>query len=450
MQIRKIVMAAATWAVMGSASHIAHATTVEVWTEETESDRIKTIQLLMDTFQALNPDVTVKLVPIEENETATRIAAAAAANTLPNIVITNSDVLVAFGQQGLMDDAAASDLVKTLEPSRFYKGALKLLEGSTAGTYYAVPFNGWIQGLWYRADWFKEAGLGAPDTWENIKTAAEHFYKPEQNQYGILIGTQNAVYAEETFTPFALSNGVREFDEQGNIAFDSPEAAEALSYFTDLAKYGPPGPQTWRARDYYIQGKLAMFFYSTFIMDDLALADAAASSLTTENFKDLQGAAFDPKLVENTGVVTTIKHKVDGSFGSIQGVGILKSADPAQAKAAAALASFLFEPSSYITWMHMSSGGFIPVLRDVATGKEYLDDPKGLFKHYGEDKLAALMQGFENMGTFRIVGNKSFPKAGEIFAKAIIPQMVYSATFEGKAPEQAVKDAAAAMKQVAQ
>ena len=52
---------------------------------------------------------------------------------------------------------------------------------------------------------------------------------------------------------------------------------EAVEYYAELAKYNPPGPQTWRARDYYLQGKLAMFYYSTYIMDDLALAEVAAA-----------------------------------------------------------------------------------------------------------------------------------------------------------------------------
>jgi hypothetical protein len=46
--------------------NVVFSTTVEFWTTETQSDRLKTIQLLMDTFQALNSDIAVKLVPVDE------------------------------------------------------------------------------------------------------------------------------------------------------------------------------------------------------------------------------------------------------------------------------------------------------------------------------------------------------------------------------------------------
>ena len=38
-----------------------------------------------------------------------------------------------------------------------------------------------------------------------------------------------------------------------------------------LAKYNPPGPQNWRARDYYLQGKMGMFFYSTYTNGEIRI-----------------------------------------------------------------------------------------------------------------------------------------------------------------------------------
>lgn len=38
---------------------------------------------------------------------------------------------------------------------------------------------------------------------------------------------------------------------------------EMLKYYKGLVKYTPSGPQTWRAYDYYLQGKTAMFMYAT-------------------------------------------------------------------------------------------------------------------------------------------------------------------------------------------
>jgi multiple sugar transport system substrate-binding protein len=187
-------------------ANILNAATIEFWTTETQSDRVKTIQLLMDTFQALNPDTTVKLIPVDENDLPSQMAAAAAAGTLPHIIEAGSELTISFGEEGILDVPLTSQIIKQIGEKRFYKGALKMLSAPDKGKYYGLPYHGWVQGIWYRKDWFKKKGLNPPDTWENILKAAKALHKPEDNQYGILVGTKSEVYTEQCFTHFGLSN----------------------------------------------------------------------------------------------------------------------------------------------------------------------------------------------------------------------------------------------------
>jgi multiple sugar transport system substrate-binding protein len=426
----------------------ASAATIEFWTTETQSDRMKTIGLLMDTFQALNPDIQVKLVPVDENDMPSQMAAASAAGSLPALIEGSSELMLAFGEEGILDVEGATALVQKIGAKRFFQGALKMMAMPGGAQYYALPYHGWVQGIWYRADWFKKAGLDPPDTWENILKAAKTFHKPEENQYGILVGTKPETYTEQCFTHFALSNGAGEFDASGALIFNSKETLETLKYYAELAKYNPPGPQTWRARDYYIQGKLAMFFYSTYIMDDLALAEVAAGSLTADNFPQLGRSAFDPKLVDNTRVAATITKTKPGAYGAIVGLGLVKQPAPGDQKAAQKLVEFLYEPTSYITFLHMAPGGMNPMLRDIAEKPAYLNDPKGVFQRYGREKVAEIISGLDSVGSFTIVDGKTFPAAGKIYAKQIIPRMVYSVTIEGMQPAEALKWAEGQMKGV--
>jgi multiple sugar transport system substrate-binding protein len=416
-----------------------HATPIEFWTTQTQSDRMKTIQLLMDTFQALNSGITVKLVPVDENDMPSQMAAASAAGRRPGLIEGSSELMLAFGEEGILDIKGATRMVHDIGKGRFYQGALKMVETSGADRYYGLPFHGWVQGIWYRADWFRDKGLEPPDTWKNILQAAKTFYKPEKNQYGILIGTKAENYAEQCFTHFALSNGAAEFNAKGELIFNSKEMLETLKYYAELAKYNPPGPHTWRSRDYYLQGKMAMFFYSTYIMDDLALAEAAAGSLTDINFPQLTGSTFDPRLVDNTRVATTITQKRPGGYGSLVALGLVDQGDQVKNQAAQRLVTFLYEPASYITFLHMSPGGMNPMLRDIAGRSEYLDDPKGIFERYGRKKIEEITAGLDNMGSFTIVDGKTFPASGKIFAKQIIPRMIYAVTIEGMGPSEALQ-----------
>ncbi|MDA3959040.1 ABC transporter substrate-binding protein [Oceanispirochaeta sp.] len=411
---------------------------IDFWSTQTQSDRQATIQVLIDTFEIMNPNVKINLIPVDENDMATQLNTAAAAGKLPALLESPAENQVAFGSQGLLNSEAVTDLINTVGKDQFYAGTLKLNETEISGTYYAAPYHGWVQGIWYRSDWFEEAGLNPPNTWEDILKAAQYFYQPDKNQYGILVGTKPEAYAEQCFTQFAMSNGAGLFDKDGNLVFNTPEMKEAIEYYAEVAKYNPPGPQTWRARDYYLQGRMAMFFYSTYIMDDLAIAEVAAGSLTSENFNDLAGTSFDPDLVENTRMASTISHTEDAGFGVVVSLSLPDQGDPAKTEAAKKFLRYLYTPNAYITWLHMAPGGMNPVLKDIAVNARFQNDPKGIFNHYGTEKMAEIIDGLDNIETFSIVDGNRIAAASSIYSQQIIPQMLYKITQEGMSVDKAM------------
>ena len=419
---------------------------IEFWTTLTESDRMATIQVLIDTFEILNPDITIELIPVPENDMASQMAAAAAAGNLPAFAELAAETAVALGVEGLLDVESTTDFINDLGKSRFYQGALELVGVGNGREYYSVPYHGWIQGIWYRADWFAEAGLAPPDTWENILAAAKYFNQPANNRWGILVGTTAEAFTEQCFTQFARSNGAGLFDKDGNLIFNSPEMREAIEYYAELAKYTPPGPQTWRARDYYLEGKMAMFFYSTYIMDDLAIESVAAGSLTGDNFEGLEGAFFDPELVNNTRLASIITHDQPAGYGVIDTLGFPKQSDPAATAAARKFLQYLFTPNAYVTFLHMAPGGMNPVLPEVTDPPRFLNDPKGVYTHYGPEKLAEIIGGLESIQTFGIVEGNRIDAASLIFAQQILPQMLYAITQEGADIDRAMAAAEAAMR----
>ena len=424
-------------------------TTVEYWTTQTQSDRMQTIEVMADVFEALNPGIDIKLVAVDENDIPKQIAAAAASNTLPDMIEVGSNLSLAFSEQGIVDLEATTEVINSVGIDRFYTGALKLVEDPAKKQYVALPYRGWVQGIWYRADWFEEAGLEPPTTWESIEKAAKHFNNPKENQYGILIGTKADSYAEQVYTQFALSNDAPQFDRNGKLIFNSEAQKEVLDFYKTLSQYTPPGPQTWRARDYYLQGKLAMFFYSTYIMDDIALAEAAASSLSNENFSDLKGATFDPDLAKNTRLATTITHTSPSTFGTLVGFSIMKNDNQAEVDATKAFIEYMNERDQVVAYSHMAPGGHLPMLRDIAETDEFLNDPKGIFANYGKESIKEIIAGFENIKNFSIVDGKAFPESGEIFSKQIIPRMIYSAVIEDKDTQASLDWAEEQMMQVA-
>lgn len=422
--------------------------TIDFWTTQTQSDRLATIGVLADTFEVLNPEITVNIIPVDENDMATQMNSAAAAGNFPALIEAATPNAVAFGTAGFLNANAATEIISQIGKDKFYAGVLKLNQTGNGMDYYSVPFHGWVQGIWYRADWFEEAGLNPPETWDDIIKAAEYFYDPANNQYGILVGTKPEAYAEQCFTQFAMSNSAGLFDKDGNLIFNSPEMREAVKFYAELAKFNPPGPQTWRARDYYIQGKMAMFFYSTYIMDDLALAEVAAGSLTSENFTELAGTSFDPDLVEHTRMVPIISNTRPAGYGTIVSLAFPATGDPAKTLAAQKFVNYLYSPNAYITFLHMQPGGINPVIREIATNPRFQQDPNGIFENYGPEKMAEIINGLDSIETFGIVEGKRIDAASVIYSKQIIPQMLFGITQEGMNIDDAMSLAEAEMKKL--
>lgn len=435
---------------MGSCSKAADTTapvSFDFWTTETQSDRMATIQVLIDTYTALNPNVTINLVPVDENDVPTQMNAAAAAGTLPGLVELGAENAVTFGSEGYLDKAATKALMDDIGKDQFYTGVLNLLSDGGNG-YYALPYHGWIQGIWYRSDWFDQAGLAPPTTWDTILAAAKYFYQPDKNQYGILVGTTAEAYTEQCFTPIAMSNNAALFNKDGKLIFNSPEMKQAVEFYAELAKYNPPGPQTWRARDYYIQGKMAMFFYSTYIMDDLALANVAAGSLTGDNFSNLKGSTFDPNLVDHTKLAPTITNKSTAGYGVVVAMGLPTQKDKTVTEAASKFLRYLYTPNAYITFLHMAPGGMNPTLKGIATNPRFQNDPQGIFAKYGPDKMAEIISGMNNIETFSIVDGVRIPAASAIYSNQIIPQMLFDITQTGESVDSAMSKAEKAMEAI--
>ena len=79
---------------------------------------------------------------------------------------------------------------------------------------------------------------------------------------------------------------------------------------------------------------------------------------------------------------------------------------------------------------------------------EYLNDPKGVFKRYGREKVEDIIKGLENIGSFTSVEGRLFPESGKIYSRMIIPRMIYSVTIEGKDPEEALEWAEEQMEKI--
>ena len=385
----------------------AQKTVVEFWTTDNEKSRVDVQEALADAFMQLNPDIEVKVIPVNEPDVPTKLATAKAAGRLPDVCRFGLEYVAGFALDGLLDAKAATTAIADMGYTSFYKGALDLVLSPVDGIWAAVPIDGWVQGIWYRKDLFAEKGLDAPTSWDKIMEAAKAFYEPSKAMYGIVVGTDpGQVFTQQVFEPFALSNGVTAFDKDGNVVMNTPQMVETLDYYTKLAAYGPPGATYWReARQYYIVGQAAMMFYSPYIMDDIAGL--------VEDYK-----VTVPDLAKNTGFVPIIEGPsgIKASYGQLVTLGIFKDTDT---DAAIKWVQYLLGPG-YVDILFMSPGGKVPVRKGVVN--EWLKHK--VFSLYDPEVVSDVAGGMDMIQRWGFMDGKIVPLISDVYGRKLIPIVV--------------------------
>jgi multiple sugar transport system substrate-binding protein len=397
-------------------------TVVEFWTTDNEEDRVDVYEAIAERYMADHPDVEIRIVAIEEAGITQRIATAQAANRLPDIVRMGVERVAALSASGLLDEDAAEAVIASLGEDDFRAGPLVMVTNPDTGKRSAVPFDGWIQAIWYRADVFSDASVGAPISWDDIDAACDALPGTGNLLYGLTLGTdpgQN--YPHQVFEQVAMSNNAFPFDDAGNVTMDTPEMIEALEFYTDLQRCAVPGPQYWRgAREAYELDQSGMLFYSTYIMDDLVVGSG------------LEGGGNVEIPVEDLALKTGFASEMVGpngsaSYGQLVTLGLMQGADPV----AQDVVAFFMTGDNYLDVLALAPFGKVPVLKSAVEGWSGLSE---FFANYSEETLGQIANGFETMQRWLFKpGYDATQRAvvGDIEGRLLIPTVISNIALEG-------------------
>ena len=397
-------------------------TVVEFWSTDNEPDRLDVYEAIAESYMAEHPDVEIRIVPIDEASLSQRIATAQAANRLPDIVRMGIERVSAFAADGILDEAAVGSVIDSIGMDDFRAGPLEMVMDPTTGMYAAVPFDGWIQAIWYRADVFTDAGLTAPISWDDINAACDALPGTGNLLYALALGTdpgQN--YPHQIFEQVAISNDAWPFDTDGNVTMNTPEMIEALQFYTDLQRCAMPGPQYWRgAREAYQLDQAGMLFYSTYIMDDLVegsgLEGGGQVDIAVEDLALNTG--FAPEMIGPNG---------SASYGQLVTLAIMTGAD----EVAQDVVQYFMTGQNYLDILALAPFGKVPVLKSAVDGWGELSP---FFANYSAETLAQIANGFETMSRWLFRpdydGNQR-AVIGDIEGRNLISQVISNIALEG-------------------
>lgn len=396
-------------------------TVVVFWTTDNEEDRVDVYEAVAQSFMDENPEIEVRIVPIEEAGVSQRIATAVAANRLPDIVRMGIERVATFAADGILDEDAAEAVIASIGEDDFRAGPLAMVNNPATEKYAAVPYDGWIQAIWYRGDVFQEAGLNPPVKWDDILAACETLPGTGNLLYAITIGSdpgQN--YGHQIFEQVAMSNEAWPFDEAGNVTMDTPEMIAALEFYTSLQDCALPGPQYWRgARESYELDQSGMLFYSTYIMDDLVEGSGMESGEKVQIAVDdlALNTNFAPEMIGPNGSAT---------YGQLVTLGLMQGASPEAQKV---VEYFLQE--GYMDVLALAPFGKVPVL---LSGVEGWKDLSPFFANYSGETLDTIANGFDNMQRWLFRPDYDATQRaviGDIEGRLLIPSVISNIALEG-------------------
>lgn len=370
-----------------------------MWTAEDNADRVKAMEAIAAGYTE-QTGTAIKIVPVAEDQMASQVAAAAAAEDLPDVFSAVSlGTAYSLAADGITSPAAATSVINTLGPDTFSPRALELVK--VGDEYVSVPSDSWLQLLLYRKDLFEKAGLEPPTTVQGMVDAAKALN--DGSLAGIVASTGPAdSFTQQTFEDVALANGCQVVDDAGAVTIDSPQCVETFAAYADMIANGSVAgiqdADTTRAA--YFAGNAAMMIWSSFILDEMA-------GLRNDALPTCPECEADPLfLANNTGIVTAL----EGAGGESALFGEMVSFAIAEGDQSAAAESFVeyMMGEGYVDWLALAPEGKFPTRLGTAENPtEYADawqtlstgvDTKApLSELYSAEVLAALTSGVDSM-----------------------------------------------------
>ncbi|MPZ86048.1 MAG: extracellular solute-binding protein [Actinophytocola sp.] len=254
MAFRRLLTAAAVFAV-GSGLALAGCgaddpaadgpTTITFWDDNGGPARTPVWEHIIAEFEDAHPDIKVDYVGIPIAQTQQKYDTAIAGGGLPDVGGVSTAMLanlVARQSLDAMDDRiAGSPLTDKLSEQ-----VVKTVRDTVPdGKLYMVPMSTNIGVFWYRSDWFAEAGIAQPKSWDEFFTAIEKLTDTGNNRYGFTIRGGAGSIAQMLEVLYGQSGIGEIFDGSGKATVNDPRNVEALERLAGLYdKYTPQADVT--------------------------------------------------------------------------------------------------------------------------------------------------------------------------------------------------------------
>jgi multiple sugar transport system substrate-binding protein len=268
-----------------AAKPAAGVTTVTHWTWTDNPTQQKDYETVLKKFNEQNTSVQVKYDFLPTGiETRQKVLTSFAAGGAPDNSQLSESWLAEFYDGKIIDPC--EDRIKAWDKGKeLYENVLEMSRILPKNPVLYVPNRVLVDMLYYRKDWFDQAGLKPPDTYDDVLAAGLKLAKPgERAGFAMRGGDSNGT---GQLNSLIYGNGAKIVDETGKVDHDSPEAIAACEFFiswytkSKICQDSAPSdkyPQLFAA---FEAGKVAMLHHGlhSWETQQKALGDKVAATL---------------------------------------------------------------------------------------------------------------------------------------------------------------------------
>ncbi len=212
--------------------------------------------------------------------------------------------------------------------------------GLIEGNWYSIPCYYTPSPGVYRKDYFAQAGVKPPSTYDDLLKVAEKLFK-----IGHPIGLPISHCGDSNDWLFMVLNsfGAKVIDEKGNVVINSPETKKALEYVKELSKYMPTDIFAWDGAG---NNKWILSGIGSYIINSMSVVASAKNDF--------------PDIYKNLGLVLPPKGSA-GLFAttSMYSYGVTKwSKNQVLAKQ---FLEYLYDENNFKGWVEASKGYNMPL-----------------------------------------------------------------------------------------
>jgi len=249
---------AMTLCLVAGASAAQEKKVVPFLTAENSPEAVAQINKLIEQFEAENPDITVDLQLMSNDDRMARAINAVAVGDELGIFEIERRLVPDFTKAGYL--LQLDSIVEEIGVEKFIPGSL--LYWPWDGHLY--QFTSDLSGgtLYWRKDLFEAAGLAEPDSYERLLEASEKLHDPNGVSGNAFESSNDG--GVQRFVTFLWQNCGDFYTKDGELAFDRPGAKQAVEDYAALNQYAPSGNHSWGSRDpvhAYTAGRVAMALY---------------------------------------------------------------------------------------------------------------------------------------------------------------------------------------------